>query len=69
MGNAPIIGNPQTSYCFRISWTKGEDPNEVRNTPKKLWPIPVTDIDYVKGVMRDHKGTSSVFLITNIASN
>ena len=55
--------------CFRAAWSKGEDPNEISGIAKKLWPIPVKDIDLKEGVMGDHKKEYRAFVLVNVASN
>jgi len=63
------MGNAQTSVCFRVAWTSGDDPNDVRSIAKKLWPIPVKDIDLNQCVLGDFTKNARAVIITNVASN
>lgn len=63
------MGNAQTSICFRVAWKDGEDPNEVKLIPKKLWPIPVIDIDLIPGIIGDYIKGFKAAIIVNVASN
>lgn len=63
------MGNPQTSVCFRASWKKGEDPNDIRSVVKKLWPVEVTDIDLIKSTMGSYMKDKRAAIIVNVASN
>jgi hypothetical protein len=64
-----FLGNPQTSVCFRASWKKGEDPNDIRSVVKKLWPVEVTDIDLIKSTMGSYMKDKRAAIIVNVASN
>jgi hypothetical protein len=63
------MGNAQTSVCFRVAWTKGEDPNDIRQVVRKLWPIEVKDVDLVPGVLGDYIKDKRCAIIVNVASN
>lgn len=63
MGNAA-----QSSICFKSAWANSSDPNDIKSCPKKLWPVPVIDIDLIKGLIGDYAKNAKAIMFVNVAS-
>lgn len=61
----------QSSICFRVFWPRSMESTEARLIPKDLFAVPVCDIQYREGLLRDFvvPADAKAVMIVNVASN